>query len=38
MYEIYDGDLLLFTVDTLEEAQEAESQGFVVVHYLAEMY
>ena len=36
MWEIYEGDLLLFTVDTKYEADEAREQGFTVVHYMAE--
>jgi hypothetical protein len=31
MYKIYDGDLFLFAVDTLYEADEQEQQGFQVV-------
>lgn len=31
MYKIYDGDLFLFAVDTLDEADEQKSQGFQVV-------
>ena len=30
MYEIYDGDLLLFTVATREEADEQQEAGFTV--------
>jgi hypothetical protein len=31
MYKIYDGDLFLFAVDTLYEADEQRQQGFQVV-------
>ena len=31
MYKIYDGDLFLFAVDTLYEADEQEQQGFQVI-------
>jgi hypothetical protein len=34
MWEIWEGDLLLFTVDTEYEANEARAQGFTVVHYM----
>jgi hypothetical protein len=34
MWEVYEGDLLLFTVDTEYEANEARAQGFQVVHYM----
>ena len=30
MFEIYDGDMLLFTVDTQYEADEAAESGFTV--------
>lgn len=36
MFEIWEGDLLLFTVDTEYEADEARAQGFTVVHYMEE--
>ena len=36
MFEIWEGDLLLFTVDTEYEADEARAQGFRVVHYMTE--
>jgi hypothetical protein len=36
MWEIYEDDLLLFTVDTEYEADEARDQGFTVVHYMME--
>jgi hypothetical protein len=31
MYEIYDGDLLLFTVATRDEANEQKQMGFRIV-------
>ena len=31
MYEIYDGDLLLFTVATRDEADEQKQMGFRIV-------
>jgi hypothetical protein len=31
MYKIYDGELFLFAVDTLYEADEQRDQGFRVV-------
>ena len=31
MFEIWDGDLLLYTVDTMYEADEARDTGFRVV-------
>jgi hypothetical protein len=31
MFEIWDGDLLLYTVDSTYEADEAEEIGFTVV-------
>ncbi len=31
MYKIYDGELFLFAVDTLNEADEQRDQGFRVV-------
>lgn len=30
MYEVWDGDLFLYTVDTEYEAEEAEATGFTV--------
>jgi len=31
MFEIWDGDLFLYTVDTKYEADEADETGFLVV-------
>ena len=31
MFEIWDGDLFLYTVDTMYEADEAKDSGFRVV-------
>jgi hypothetical protein len=31
MYKIYDGELFLFAVDTKDEADEQQQQGFQVV-------
>jgi len=33
MFEVYDGDLLLYTVDTVYEADEAREAGFKVVRF-----
>jgi hypothetical protein len=33
MFEVYDGDLLLYTVDTEYEADEAREAGFTVVRF-----
>lgn len=33
MFEIYDGDMLLFTVDTQYEADEQEEAGFTVKRF-----
>jgi len=33
MFEVYDGDLLLYTVDTEYEADEAYEAGFTVVRF-----
>jgi hypothetical protein len=30
MYQVYDGDLYMFTVETKYEADEAREQGFTV--------
>jgi hypothetical protein len=30
MYQVWEGDLFLFTVDTYDEAQEAIEEGFTV--------
>ena len=32
MFEIWDGDLMLYTVDTEHEADEANEAGFTVKH------
>lgn len=30
MYQVWDGDLFLYSVDTIEEANEARESGFTV--------
>jgi hypothetical protein len=35
MFEIWDGDLFLYSVDTKYEADEAEDSGFRVIKVLA---
>jgi hypothetical protein len=32
MYQIWDGDLFLYSVDTKDEADEASEQGFTIVN------
>jgi hypothetical protein len=32
MYEVWDGDLYLYTVDTVYEVDEAREAGFTVKH------
>ena len=35
MFEIWDGDLFLYAVDTMYEADEAKDSGFRVIKVLA---